>query len=98
MSSEIDLLPEGWQKTTLEHLIIRISNGVNVTQYEEKIGLPITRIETIWNGTIDLNRVKYIKEDSDGLRLKYGLRHGDILFSHINSDSHLGKTAIFGRK
>ena len=95
MSSEIDILPEGWQKTTLEHLIIRISNGVNVTQYKEKIGLPITRIETIWNGTIDLNRVKYIKEDSDELRLKYGLRHGDILFSHINSDSHLGKTAIF---
>ena len=95
MSSEIDILPEGWQKTALEHLIIRISNGVNVTQYEEKIGLPITRIETIWNGTIDLNRVKYIKEDSDELRLKYGLRHGDILFSHINSDSHLGKTAIF---
>ena len=95
MSSEIDILPEGWQKTTLEHLIIRISNGVNITQYEEKIGLPITRIETIWNGTIDLNRVRYIKEDSDELRSKYGLRHGDILFSHINSDSHLGKTALF---
>ena len=95
MSNEINTLPEGWQKTTLEHLVIRISNGVNVTQHEEKIGLPITRIETIWNGKIDLNRVKYIKEDNEELRLKYGLRHGDILFSHINSDSHLGKTAIF---
>ena len=95
MSNEINILPEGWQKTTLEHLIIRISNGVNVTQHEEKIGLPITRIETIWNGKIDLNRVKYIKEDNDELRLKYGLMNGDILFSHINSDSHLGKTAIF---
>ena len=95
MSNEINILPEGWQKTTLEHLIIRISNGANVTQHEEKIGLPITRIETIWNGKIDLNRVKYIKEDNDELRLKYGLMNGDILFSHINSDSHLGKTAIF---
>ena len=95
MSSKINILPEGWQKTTLKHLIIKISNGVNVTQYEEKIGLPITRIETIWNSTIDINRVKYIKEDSDELRSKYGLWHGDILFSHINSDSHLGKTAIF---
>ena len=95
MSNEINILPEGWQKTTLEHLIVRISNGVNVTQYEEKIGLPITRIETIWNGKIDLKRVKYIKEDNDELRLKYRLMNGDILFSHINSDSHLGKTAIF---
>ena len=95
MSNEINTLPEGWQKTTLEHLVIRISNGVNVTQHEEKIGLPITRIETIWNGKIDLNRVKYIKEDNEELRIKYGLRHGDILFSHINSDSHLGKTALF---
>ncbi len=95
MSNEINILPEGWQKTTLEHLITRISNGVNVTQHEERIGLPITRIETIWNGTIDLNRVKYIKEVNDELRLNYGLMNGDILFSHINSDSHLGKTAIF---
>ena len=95
MSNEINIIPEGWQETSLEHLIIRISNGVNITQHEDKIGLPITRIETIWNGKIDLNRVKYIREDNEELRIKYGLRNGDILFSHINSDKHLGKTAIF---
>jgi type I restriction enzyme S subunit len=70
-------------------------NGANVTQYEEKVGYPISRIETIWNESIDLERVKYIKEYDEAFVDKYSLRHGDILLSHINSDLHLGKTGIF---
>ena len=88
-------LPKGWVLTTVGFVFDKISNGANVTQHEDKIGLPISRIETIWNETIDFDRVKYIEQNSKEFIEKYALKNDDILFSHINSDSHLGKTAIF---
>ncbi len=69
-----------------------MSNGANAKQSDDKIGLPISRIETIWNETIDLGRVKYIQENDIAFVEKYSLKKDDILFSHINSDIHLGKT------
>jgi type I restriction enzyme, S subunit len=87
--------PDNWSIAELDDLIIRMTNGANVKQYDESIGLPISRIETIWNGKIDTNRVKYIKEKDSDFIAKYRLSDGDILFSHINSDNHLGKTSIY---
>ena len=88
-------LPTSWVKCELNDLTLRISNGANVKQFDEKVGLPISRIETIWNQLIDENRVKYIQESDDIFVTKYCLKNGYILFSHINSDAHLGKTAIY---
>lgn len=88
-------LPKGWSICLLEDLITRMSNGANVQQYDEKFGYPVTRIETIWNENIDLTRIKFIKENDPDFVEKYRLEPGDILFSHINSDSHLGKTSLF---
>lgn len=87
-------IPKNWIIAKLDDLIVRMTNGANVTQFEESIGFPITRIETIWNQTIDFNRVKYIKENDVEFIEKFKLRENDILFSHINSDNHIGKTAI----
>lgn len=83
-----------WERVKLDDIQVRISNGANVTQHDKKVGYPISRIETIWNETIDFDRVKYIEEKGEDFVEKYKLQKGDILFSHINSDSHLGKTAI----
>lgn len=91
-------LPNNWTICTLDDVIVKISNGANVTQYEEKVGYPISRIETIWNQGIDLQRVKYVKENDPFFVEKYSLQHGDILLSHINSDAHLGKTGIFKKQ
>jgi len=88
-------IPDSWVYCTLDDLQTRISNGANVTQYEERVGYPISRIETIWNETIDFGRVKYIKEADSEFVAKYALSEGDILLSHINSDFHLGKTALY---
>ncbi len=88
-------LPKGWKWVKLGDVCDKMSNGANAKQSEEKIGFPISRIETIWNETIDLGRVKYIQENDTAFIEKYSLRKDDILFSHINSDVHLGKTAIF---
>ncbi|MBA3649405.1 MAG: restriction endonuclease subunit S [Chitinophagales bacterium] len=84
-----------WSVVKLGEITEKISNGANAKQSEEKIGYPISRIETIWNEQIDLDRVKYIQESEPAFIEKYSLKRNDVLFSHINSDIHLGKTAIF---
>ena len=73
-----------------------IRNGVTIKQnISSKEGIPITRIETISKGVIDFNKLGYadifeLEKYKDWL-----LRKGDILISHINSEKHLGKSAIF---
>ncbi len=89
---------KSWAVCELDDVLIKMSNGANVTQHEEKIGFPICRIETIWNEGIDLGRVKYVKESAPEFVEKYALQYGDILLSHINSDSHLGKTGLFKKQ
>ena len=71
-----------------------IRNGLSVKQDKSGSGLPITRIETIWNAKIDANRVGYA-DIQDGESEDWLLQKGDILFSHINSVEHIGKCAIY---
>lgn len=89
-------LPKGWVETEFANVISVMTNGGNFKQEDRrnKGYYPISRIETIWNEEIDLGRVKYAKV-TDGDFEKYSLKIGDILFSHINSDKHLGKTALY---
>jgi type I restriction enzyme S subunit len=71
-----------------------IRNGMNVKQDKSGDGLPITRIETISDATVDGARVGF-----DGLAeaecRDWLLETGDILFSHINSVEHVGKCAVY---
>lgn len=86
-------LPEGWKYIPLGEVLEFVRNGLNALQSDNH-GVPITRIETIANGVIDKDRVKYV-EVSEKEYSKYRLQRGDILFSHINSVPHLAKTAIY---
>jgi len=90
-----DVVLKGWTETILENLITRISNGTTEKQSKDKTNYPVSRIETISNEFIDLNKVRYLKKPSKNIIDNYRLEQGDILFSNINSDTHLGKTAIF---
>jgi type I restriction enzyme S subunit len=71
-----------------------MKNGYNGKPNKSGDRYKVTRIETIASGTIDTNRVGF----ADGLTAevveKHSIAKGDILFSHINSEPHLGKTAI----
>jgi type I restriction enzyme S subunit len=80
-----------WEHVTFEDVILSIRNGYNVPQNKEGHGVRLTRIETIATGEIDPLRVGY----GEGVPPDYRLRQGDILFSHINSGRHIGKTAIY---
>lgn len=86
-------LPKDWKMVRLGEILESIKNGLNKKQSDNG-NLPITRIETIANGKIDENRVKYV-EVTKGEYSKYRLLQGDILFSHINSVEHLAKSAIY---
>lgn len=89
-------LPKNWVECDLETIVERMTNGANLYQNETYFenSYPITRIETIADESINLERVKYVIATHEQIQ-KYSLKKGDILFSHINSDKHLGKTAIY---
>jgi type I restriction enzyme S subunit len=74
-----------------------VRNGLSVRQKLDSGGLPITRIETIADATINLKRVGYAGISSADAK-QYLLQDGDILFSHINSLSHLGKCTIYNKE
>lgn len=79
-----------WITKTLEDIFCIIRNGANYNT-KNSFGFPMSRIETISSGTIDFNRVGFSEvELSD-----YKMQKGDILFSHINSLSHIGKVAYY---
>ena len=88
-------LPENWRKSELSDVLSLLRNGLVYKKQNITKGLPITRIETISDATININRVGYVKNIKEDLIQDYSLQNGDILFSHINSVSHIGKTAIY---
>ena len=72
-----------------------IRNGANIKQGEDDTGYPITRIETISNRVVDRNKMGYAGIHEIGRYSDYILEDGDILMSHINSETHLGKVALY---
>lgn len=74
-----------------------IRNGVSISQIDGASGIPITRIETISNCEIDRNKFGYANIYEACKYKDYLLHDQDILMSHINSEKHLGKVAIYHR-
>lgn len=89
--TELGCVPEDWEVVELGE-VCDILSGINLSQ-NSKGSYPVTRIETIANGNIDLNRIGYVETSQD--IENYKLNYGDILFSNINSLDHIGKTAFY---
>ncbi len=83
-----------WQTSTLGDVLAVLRNGVNCKQDKSGKGDKISRIESISTASFDLEKVGYA-ELTHSEKARYLLQPGDILFSHINSAVHVGKTAIF---
>ncbi|PAA96781.1 restriction endonuclease subunit S [Serratia fonticola] len=79
---------------SLESISEFIRNGASIKQNKDASGLPITRIETIAQREVNLDKCGYADIKDDEYK-GYRLSVGDILISHINSEKHLGKCAIF---
>ncbi|MBF3235859.1 restriction endonuclease subunit S [Aeromonas veronii] len=83
-----------WPMVKLGELATHIRNGVSIKQSPDAGGLKITRIETIAERKVNLNKCGYA-DLTENDYIDFRLKKGDILISHINSESHLGKCAIF---
>lgn len=75
----------------LGDIFTEIKNGKNVNQEDSRGKYRVTRIQTISDGTINLEKTKWT---NDKVTESDFLQDGDILLSHINSIDHLAKTAI----
>src|SRR5436189_440159 len=83
-----------WRRVPLGDLVAKMSNGIVAKQTKDGVGVPVSRIETISQGVVDLSRVGFVSSVRPDDIKRYQILPGDILLSHINSDMHLGKTAI----
>jgi type I restriction enzyme, S subunit len=81
-----------WEVDILKNVVVSIKNGTANNQ-SSKGDIPVTRIETISSGIIDLNKVGYVRYTPD-VDI-YKMDKGDILFSNINSLKQIGKVAIY---
>ena len=79
----------------LGDLFLHIRNGANIKQGLDNTGFPITRIETISNRVVNRAKMGYAGITDVSKYSDYILQDGDILMSHINSEIHLGKTALY---
>src|SRR5690606_9037182 len=87
-------LPDGWRWLPFGNLIALLQNGINGTQNDEKSGVPVSRIETLQNNNLDINRIKHIEATDSDIK-KYEYQDGDLIFSHINSFEKVGKIALY---
>jgi len=87
-------LPDGWRWVRLGEVCERMRNGTTAGQNSDSKGLPVTRIETISTGIINLQKVGWLDLETGRLQ-EYVLCPGDILFSHINSVERLGNCALY---
>lgn len=81
-----------WEEKKLGDTLEFIRSGLSLNQVNEKTEYPVSRIETISHGKINLTKVGYVFPEKD--ISSYKLITGDILFSNINSVAHIGKVAI----
>lgn len=79
-----------WVSAPLDS-ISTISSGLTNEQVDHITPYKVSRIETISSGFIDINKIGYIEYNNNISSSKLNI--GDILFSNINSTSHIGKSA-----
>jgi type I restriction enzyme S subunit len=91
-------VPKGWVWCRLSDIVFSIKNGATIKQSKDASGTPITRIETISDGSVNYDRMGYANIFDHLGYASYILKENDILMSHINSPIHVGKTAIYKPK
>ncbi len=87
-------VPEHWEVVPLRRMASGFNNGTSVEQISRgTTAFPVSRIETISTGTINYDKVGFIREENVDSR--FWLEPGDILLSHINSFEMVGNCAQF---
>ena len=88
-------MKQGWEIKTIADICTFIKNGANIKQERGAGGVPITRIETLSGGVFNRDRLGYANLATPDKYLSYVLEYGDLLFSHINSKTYIGRTVVY---
>jgi type I restriction enzyme S subunit len=89
--SPLGWMPKDWSFRLLGDLLVLMRNGTAAEQVAAVTPYPVSRIETIADGSINWDRVRYLTRAEP----RYLMEPGDILYSHINSVAHMGKVALY---
>lgn len=91
-------MKHGWEYKKLGYCFPFIKNGANIKQIKGADGLPITRIETLSGGVFNRDRMGYAGIYNLDKYSDYVLEDGDLLLSHINSKTYIGRTVEYRAK
>ena len=83
------------KKYKLGDCLIMIENGAVIKQKKNAGGIPITRIETLSNDRFNRDRLGYADIFDESSYSHFILDDMDLIMSHINSRTFLGRTVIY---
>lgn len=90
-------MKQGWEIKKVGDCFESIKNGANIKQERGATGIPITRIETLSGGVFNRDRLGYANILSTEKYTSYILDDGDLLLSHINSKTYIGRTIVYNK-
>ena len=90
--------PKGWEVKKFGDILSYIKNGANIKQTKGAGGLPITRIETLSGGVFNRDRLGYADITDQLKYANFYLETGDLLMSHINSKTYIGRTVMYEKE
>lgn len=85
----------GFEMRSFGEICEFLRNGANIRQDKLKIGVPITRIETLSKGVFNKDRLGYASIMDAKEYSNHIMREGDLLISHINSFEYVGRTVQY---
>ena len=84
--------PKEWDGCTLLEIVPVVEYGTSVAMHDEPDGIPVLRMNNLFDGEFDLSELRYSK-NLDAYRHK--LKSNDVLFNRTNSLEHVGRTSIW---
>lgn len=91
--TEIGMMPEGWESSSLSECITQAQYGLSV-RGEVSGKYPILRMTNQREGRIVSTNLQYVNIE-EGEMLKFKVNRGDLLFNRTNSLELVGRTALF---
>ena len=91
-------MKKDWTYKKLGDCLSYIKNGANIKQTRGAGGIPITRIETLSGGVFNHDRLGFADITDTKKYENFYLETGDLLMSHINSKTYIGRTVMYNQE
>ncbi len=90
-------VPEGWQASIFEQLVVSMNGGVSVNSQNPPAGSNekgVLKTSAVSNGWFNINENKVVLQDEEIARLKEPVQAGTIIFSRMNTPQLVGANAF----